>query len=380
MQVKEIMSKGIIKLSPDDRISKFISLMEKHNIHEILVTENEKLIGIIYSEDLTKRGILDPSKTKINAIINFPPPIVSPDQDVKDAADLIFKTGLRAIPVCKKDKLVGIISIKDIVRTISKTKEFKQITAEKIITPPEIISQDTDIGKARVIMRERNISKLPVVDKENKLVGIVTLFDLAKAIKPRERMSWYSMGAEMDRIMGIPVSTIMNSNPVTADKKKTLNQIANLMTKFKVTGIVITENKIPIGIITPKDLLEIYISGFKAKGIYYQIVGLTDEDDFIVDTIDRMIRDSVQRLSYVYKPKFFFLHLKKHDKGGRIKYSVRVRFNTSKGTFISKAYAWDLRDAVDEALERLERMILKEKRTIKDKLRRTKIRLKKILK
>lgn len=378
MQLREIMSREIISLSPNDTVTNLISLLEKHHIHEIFVMEKNKLKGMIFSKTLTTKGITNPDKTKISTIMQSPPPIVSPDDNVEKAADLIFKTNLRAIPVCEEGEVVGIVSIHDIINSASTLKSFRQTAAEQIMSVPETIAEDADIGKARVIMREKNISHLPVVDNEGRLKGMITTFDLLKVIKTRERMDWYSMAAEMERIMGIPISTIVNANPVTSERRTSLSEIVGLMNKHGLSSIVITENKAPVGIITAKDLLEFYISGLQKKGVYYQIVGMRDEDQFVVDTLDRMVGDSIKKLSSIFNPQYFIMHVKRHDVGlkNKIKYSVRLRFMTDKGMFISKAWKWDLRDAVGEALDNLERIVKKEKTYAKDKFRKTLIRRK----
>jgi CBS domain-containing protein len=75
-------------------------------------------------------------------------------------------------------------------------------------------------------MRERNISRLPVVDEGGKLVGILGTMDLIKAIKqPHEKMSWYGMAAEMERIVSLPVSNVMNDRPPTAKKTDSLTDV-----------------------------------------------------------------------------------------------------------------------------------------------------------
>ena len=377
MLVKDTIAEEIISVSPDDTVSKIISLIEKENIREIIITENGKFKGIVYSKDITNKGITDPAKAKVSTLIRFPAPTVSSNQDINEAAQMIFKTGLRSLPIIENEKVIGLITLSDIIGFASKIKEFRQTTAEAVMSQPEIIESDTDIGTARMLMREKNISRLPVIDKKQKLVGIITIFDLLKAVKPRERMDFYSMSAEKERIMDIPVSTIMNISPVTVDKNKTLNEIVSLMKENKTDGVIVVENNSPIGIVTEKDLLEVYISSLNKKGVFYQISGITDEDDFIVSTIDRMIRDTLQKMSKIFNPQFFFLHVKKYDKKGKIKYSIRTRFRTDKGIFISKAYAWDLRDAVNESLDKLERIMIKEVETKRDK-RQDMLRFKKM--
>ena len=355
-----MMSKDLIYVSPNDTISKIISLVEEYYIREILVIENKKLKGIVYSKEIAKKGITDPSKAKISNLTISTPPILYPEQDVNDAANLIFKTGLRALPVVESGKVIGVVSLHDIVGIAAKTKEFRQTLAESIMSVPEIIKEDTDIGKARMLMREKNISRLPVIDKNEKLLGLVTIFDLLKAVKPRERMNFYSMAAEKETTMGIPISTVMTTMPTKVEVNSSLSDVIIQMRNDNTDGVIVVSNGYPIGVITEKDLLEVYVSSLKKRGVYYQISGLKDEDNFIISTVDRMIKDTIQKMSKLLNPQFFFLHVKRYDKNGKVKYSIRTRFRTDKGIFISKSYAWDLRDAVNEALDKLERIIMKD--------------------
>jgi CBS domain-containing protein/ribosome-associated translation inhibitor RaiA len=378
MIVRDIMSKNLIYLSPEDTVSELISLVEKHNIREVPIIENKKLKGIVYSKDIARKGITSPEKTKIKKVVKSHPATVSPDQDINEAAELILKTGLIGLPVVEKNKVVGIISMHDIINFSSKTKQFRQTKAEQIMSVPETIKNDTDIGKARLMMREKNISRLPVLDEKSNLSGVVTIFDLLKAVKPRERINFYSMASERETIMGIPVSTIMNKKPITVDRNDSLNEIVNLIDKNRIDGVIVLEDGKPVGVVTEKDLLEVYVSSFKRKGIFYQISGLKDEDDFILATVNRMIGDSLQKLTKMTKAEFFFLHVKRYEKKGKIKYSIRTRFKTERGVFVSKAYAWDLREAVDTALDRLERIIIKEMTYKKDKIKEM-LRYKKLL-
>ena len=378
MKVRDIMSKNIRALSSTDKITKFISLMEKKHIHEALVIDNKKLKGMVNVKSLTKKGILDPSKAKIKMLMMSPPPILSPENELKEAAELLFKTNLRALPVVEKGSVTGIVSMYDIINALSSTKEFRQTKVGDIMSSVEFLDQDTDIGRVRTIMREKNISRLPVVDSRGNLSGIITTFDLLRSLRPRERMNFYSMAAEMDRVMDIPVSTVMNKNPVGASKKDSLNDIFNLMKRRKTSGIVITKGKKPEGIVILKDLLEFYIGGLEAKGMFYQVIGIEGEDRYINNTIERMVKDSIQRLTMVYDPQFLIIHVKKHETGlrSRVKYSVRIRFGTNKGVYISRAWAWDLRTAVNESLYKLERIMFKDREIIRDKIKKNLIKVK----
>ena len=369
MLVKDIMSKKVISVAPSDNVQKIISLMKKHHIHEIPIIDNRKLVGMIQAKRLTQKSILDPYKTKVKSIKVSTPAILKPEQELDEAAKLILKTGLRALPVVESKNIVGIVSLHDIINEVSASKLFRQTKAKDVMSSSIIITDDTDMGKARVLMREHNISRLPVVDENGKVKGVVDTFDMLRSIKARERMSSFSMAAEMERMMQIPISTIMNTRPLTMKPDKSLNEVANMIKKYDTSGVIITSNNIPKGVIVLKDLLEFYVSGLKKEGVYYQVVGLSGEDTFITDTVDRMIQDTIKKVSNAYDILFLFVHVKKHKVAlrGKTKYSVRVRLKTPKKMYISKAWAWDLRKSIDQSLDQIERMIFKDRKISKDR-------------
>ena len=362
MKVKDIMSKELVYVTPEDNLSKVLSLIEKDCLREILILDKGKLRGILYSKDIAKKGIIDPSKTKVSSMMSFPPPSLSKDDAVEEAAKMIFKTGLRALPVTDGEDVVGTLSSRNIIRMAAKTQQFRKTPAESVMSYPETIKKSADIGKARLLMREKNVSRIPVVGDEQELIGIVTIFDLLKAIQhPRERMSFFSMTQEKETTTGTPVSVVLNDTPTTATKQTTLSKVVDTMGRYETDGLVVVEDNMPVGVVTEKDLLEFYISTLKQKGIYYQIIGLTNEDEFIVSTVDRMIGDTLQKLSKLHKIQSFFMHIKRYDKTGKVKYSIRTRLITDGGVFISKSYAWDLRTAADEAMHNLQTVSIKSK-------------------
>ncbi|MFH0929594.1 MAG: CBS domain-containing protein [Candidatus Aenigmatarchaeota archaeon] len=378
MKVKDIMSTDIAYVSPEDNVSSVISLIEKNCFREILVLEDNKLKGIVYSKEIANKGINDPSRIKVRTIMGHMPATLKADHEADEAAKLILRTGLRALPVLENQKVVGVVSMHDIVDMAAKGKAFRQTKAEAVMSTAVIVGEEDDMGTVRLLMREKNISRIPVVDGKKKLSGVVTIFDLLKAVKPKERMTFYSMAAEKVTVMGIPLSVVMNKHPTTVEKKNPLNDAVSLMRKYETDGVIVVEDNVPIGVVTEKDLLEFYVSGLKQKGMNYQISGLVDEDDFVVNTVDRMIRDSLQKLSKMVRAEFFFLHVKRYDKGGRIKYSIRTRLRAEKGFYVSKAYSWDLRSAVDEAMDKLDKIVIKNKKTKRDRLKEM-LRFKKLL-
>ncbi len=366
MLVRDIMSRNVLTLGPKDTVSRFIGLMEQHHVHEVPIVEGKKLLGIVHYKTVAAKRFSDPSKEKLETLVTKIQTL-SEDNTADEAADIIFQAGFRAVPVCSGSNISGIVSVFDLLNVFSKQQEFKETAAEEIMSASEVIDISSDIGKARVLMREKNISRLPVVDSEERLRGVVATFDLLKAVKPSERMNWYSMAAEKETMMGVQISTVMNNNPLTAEKRTKLSEIAGKMVKYKNSGVVIVEGDAPLGVVTTRDLLEFYLSTRQKKGAYVQITGLGKEDPLVAATADRMVRDTVQKISSFLPVQFLFLHTKRYEKGGKTKYSVRCRLMTDKGVFISRAMGWDLRDAAGKALDEIEKIVIKGKERLRDK-------------
>jgi len=110
------------------------------------------------------------------------PVIIDKNAMVQDALDLMKEFSIGGIPVVDKNNiLVGIVTNRDLRFERNHQKRIEEVmTSEKLITTTEF----TDFEKAADILQENKIEKLPVVDKKNKLVGLITYKDIIK-IKER---------------------------------------------------------------------------------------------------------------------------------------------------------------------------------------------------
>lgn len=108
------------------------------------------------------------------------PITISPDQTIRDAHQLMAKYRISGIPVTKQRKLVGILTNRDLrFENRFDLKVSQVMTKEKLVTAPE----GTSLEKAREILHEYRIEKLPVVNKRFELKGLITIKDIEKRIK-----------------------------------------------------------------------------------------------------------------------------------------------------------------------------------------------------
>jgi acetoin utilization protein AcuB len=129
MIVGEVMSKKLITVKKSDSLKKAQDLMVEKSIRHLPVMDGTELMGIITESDIRsafiigkgskspsgKTSTMSPSKMKVSDYMTRDPMVVVPETHIEDAALIIYKYKIGALPVIKRNKLVGIISIMDIL-------------------------------------------------------------------------------------------------------------------------------------------------------------------------------------------------------------------------------------------------------------------------
>ena len=105
---------------------------------------------------------------------------LSPEHLVSDAISLMERYRISGVPITRNGILVGILTNRDLRFETDFTKTIKEtMTSEGLVTAPE----GTDLDKAKTILAKHKIEKLPLVDKEGRLKGLITIKDIEKAVK-----------------------------------------------------------------------------------------------------------------------------------------------------------------------------------------------------
>ncbi|MHB8125476.1 MAG: CBS domain-containing protein [Desulfitobacteriaceae bacterium] len=105
---------------------------------------------------------------------------VAPNTPLVDVAKLMQREDIGSVPVCEQDRLLGIITDRDmVVRAIASGKNSNSLNVSDIMSTKVVtVSPDTDVHEASHIMAREQIRRLPVMEN-GKLVGIIALGDLA---------------------------------------------------------------------------------------------------------------------------------------------------------------------------------------------------------
>jgi len=120
MKVKKLLEKQkreVVTITPDATVYDALKLMAEKEIGALVVVENGKMVGIISERDCARKMILkkkQSKKTLVRDIMTSKVIQTTPNQKVDKCLSLMTKNRFRHIPVLKKDRLVGILSIEDI--------------------------------------------------------------------------------------------------------------------------------------------------------------------------------------------------------------------------------------------------------------------------
>jgi len=275
MKVEEIMSTDLIVGYVPGTVKSALNLLAKHNVSgmPILKKDTKKVVGVLTRTDIFKNA----DEEQLALIMSKEVHSVTNDQDIKDAAKLLFEKRIHGLPVVNKKKnLVGIISPKDVLKVLSDKNEREAENYFTNIVAPTY--QDTPINIAMEIINITSENALPVLNDELKLSGIVTDGDLFKLSHIRESVSQTNigMGGDEDQwtwegirdivrlhystsevtLPQIPVKEIMITDVVKGFKNTTVSEIANSMLKHDISHIPIVDaDDRLIGMISDIDLM-----------------------------------------------------------------------------------------------------------------------------
>jgi len=132
---------------------------------------------------------------------------------------------------------------------------------------PITVTAAVPIDEALKVMRENKVRRLPVVDRDGRLVGIVSEMDLLYASpSPATSLSVYEIHYLMARIT---VQDVMTKEVISIEEDTPLEEAARIMVDNKIGGLPVVRNGTLVGIITETDLFRIFLEllGAREKGV-----------------------------------------------------------------------------------------------------------------
>lgn len=139
--------------------------------------------------------------------------------------------------------------------------------SKRMTRNPITVEPDATVPEARAILKREKISRLPVLDKAGKLVGIVTEFDLVNACPSgATTLDMWELSYLLSKLK---IEKVMTRNPITITEDSAIEEAARLMADNNISGLPIMRGDLLVGIITESDLFRLFIElfGARKKGI-----------------------------------------------------------------------------------------------------------------
>ena len=131
MQVSEILKvKGnaLFTIAPDGRLSEAVSVMAENNMGSLVVMEKGRMVGMLTFREILAaldkgRGAL--GEAKVGEIMERDPVTASPAMEVNDLRRTMIDSGARYLPVMERDRLIGVVSFRDVAKAVLEEQDFE---------------------------------------------------------------------------------------------------------------------------------------------------------------------------------------------------------------------------------------------------------------
>ncbi|MGD0645429.1 MAG: CBS domain-containing protein [Candidatus Bathyarchaeia archaeon] len=362
---KDVYSKGFNAVQESDTLSKCLEAF-KTGMLPVLAVLNDK--GK-YEGMITRRSIfrsrLDPLTTKVRTLMKVGPQVTL-DSSLSKISKLMIESAMRQLPVFEKNKLLGFVTVENIIHS-AVTEDWGNATIEKVMTrAPHTIEANRSVGAVLSLMREYDISHVPVMDS-GKLVGMISIKDILENIYwPQRHQTTGDIVGEKIETLSIPAKGIMARPVITVEPQTSLREAEKKMHDHDISCLAVISNERLVGIVTKLDFLEPISqleTAERKMAVQFGVKGVEispEQQGFMMEEFDSF--------SHRYQDAFqlgtLFVYMKSHGNTnlrGTPLIHCRLQFRTVKGTFFSASEGWGVEPTFRVALDRLDRRLLRSK-------------------
>lgn len=224
----------------------------------LLVESNDPergMFGILTETDLVRKVLaqgLDPTVTMVDRVMVSPILTIAGDRSMLDASHLMETNHVRHLCVAEAGEIVGIISVRDLVRSFVDAASGPVCELDKVYRPLSVlmatalatIQSSASLLAAAQLMGEKRMGSLLTIEA-GEIVGIVTERDLVRK------------GLASNRDTGSThVSAVMSSPLLSIDVNRTIRDASKAMAEQGVRHLAVTENGKIVGVLSVRDLVK----------------------------------------------------------------------------------------------------------------------------
>ena len=356
ISVDSIMSADFPTVSVDDRIADALAVMKQSNYQDVPVLDGSEFVGMVsYASILRKKSVTLDAKVK-NLVRNLP--TVSKDKEITKIAEMMVSSNCRQLPILNGKKVVGVIERNRLIDIARDIKALKEIRVWEIMSNPvESVKANDLMDDALELMIREDYRTIPVVNDANNVIGIVGMREIIDNNWKKENKTIGDL--EKSARSQITVESIATTSAKTISWDADVAEAVDIMVENRFSTLPVVEGKDLVGIITEYDILELISACRERDMLFVQISGLEDDEKDYVDAIYADIEAMVAKVSKIYKPESFTMHVSRYnDNGGNFKYSISARLFINGTAIISKEVGWDLTKTAADLITKMEDQVV----------------------
>ncbi|AYK14854.1 MAG: CBS domain-containing protein [Methanosarcina flavescens] len=272
--IEDIMVRDVASATLPGSRDEVLKILKNKHISGVPVLKDSKVVGIVTRTNLLQ----NPEEEQLALLMTRDPITISPGSDLQTAARLLLKHGIRRLPVVDNGKLVGLVTVADVVGTIADMNidiPIKDYVEKEVVA----IYSETPLPVAARIMELAAVKAVPVLDANLELVGIISDRDIiaASVIEDSVEMSDMSSGLDDDawtwesmrdtlsiyysvsriKVPNLIGRDIMIKEPITATYIASVSDCARKMKRNRIDQIpIINSNRKLQGLLRDHDLLK----------------------------------------------------------------------------------------------------------------------------
>jgi len=278
MQVKDVMTKEVKVVEIPGTRAEAIDLLRKLEASAAPVVKQgtNELVGLVTLRKLFEH----PDEDQLAMLVDRDIPTVTPEDSLEDAAKLLLASHVKRLAVLKERKIVGIITVRDIVNRAIITMNIEKPASDYMRPRVIAVWDGTPIKAALEIMALSGFRALPVIDENGSFIGVIDDSNIIEVseVKTESKMSQMTGRSEGDswtwdsedriyitkRQLKIPdkkVKELMAKELVTITRRTPVSRCAEIMKQNKIEQVpVTTADGGLVGIVRDVDLLQALIS------------------------------------------------------------------------------------------------------------------------
>ncbi|MDR2707730.1 MAG: CBS domain-containing protein [Nitrososphaerota archaeon] len=362
---KDIYTKWVNTVNENDTLSRCLEFFKTERPQVLAVVDmNDNYVGVITRRWIL-RSKVDPMVTKVKSLMKSAPRL-TPNDTVSKIARLMIESGIRQLPIFENEQLLGFVTDENVISAAVSQEWGKGKVSSVMTRAPYTIDTNRTVGAVINLFREQGFSHVPVMDA-GKVVGIISIRDVLERIfQSNERQTKGDRMGKKIETFTIPASSIMSSPIISVDADTNLREAEKKMQKYNISCLAATLNDRLVGIITKLDLLEsISQSETITPSLTIQFgvkdTRITkDQQDFMMTEFDAFTR----KYQEAFQSGTLFVYIKTHGTSNTREtpfVHCRLQFRTTKGTFVSSGESWGIEATFRTAIDRMDRRLLRSK-------------------